>query len=72
MPLTARMSAGTFSIVGRIERLAGRRRGEAIQPAVLIADDDAAFVVGAEIDPRALLDAGHRVEQLDLESLWQP
>ena len=51
----------------RVERLAGRRRREAIQPAVLITGDDAALRVGAKIHPRSLLAAGHGVEQLDLE-----
>ena len=52
-----------------IKRLAGRGRREAEEAAVLIARDDAALGVGAEIDPRALFGAGHGVEQLDLEIL---
>ena len=50
-----------------VERLAGRGRREAIQPAVLIAGDDAALRVSAKIHPRSLLAAGHGVEQFDLE-----
>ena len=35
----------------------------------MVAREDAPFVVRAEIHPRALLSARHRVEQLDLEVL---
>ena len=53
---------------GALQRLAGRGRREAVEPAVLIARVDAATVIGAEIDPRALLDARHGVNQLDGEA----
>ena len=53
----------------RIERLPGGRRGKAVEPAVLVAGIDATLVIVAEIHPRALLAAGHGVEQLHLEVL---
>ena len=42
---------GHFFDLGRIKRLPRRRRQETIQPAVLIAGEDASLRVHAEIDP---------------------
>ena len=60
---------GQLLHVLRIERLARRGGVETIQPAVLITRVDAPLVVRAEIHPRALRLAGHRVEQLHFEIL---
>ena len=58
---------GNFLDALRIERLSRLRRGEAIQPAVLIADEDPLFVVDAQIHPRSLIGSGDRIQQLDLK-----
>ena len=54
--------------VGRLERLAGGRGGEAVEVAVLVAGVDAAFVVGAKRDPGSLDVARDGIEELYLES----
>ena len=52
-----------------LEAVAGaeRRRGEAVELAVLIGDDEAALGVHAHRDPGTLDALGHGVEQLDFE-----
>ena len=63
------MFAGTLLDRRRVERLPGGGGVNRIEPAVLVAGVDAALVVDAQVDPRSLRRAGHRIEQLDLEVL---
>ena len=50
-----------------LEDLACRRRRKTIKSAELVACENAALRVDAEIYPRALFDPGHRVDQLHAE-----
>ena len=59
--------SGHFLHVCRLQRLTRGGSVEAVETAVLIAGIDAAFVVGAEVHPRALIAAGHRIQQLHFE-----
>ena len=53
---------------GALQGFARGGRREAVEAAVLIARVDAAAVVSTEVDPRALLDAGHGVDEFDGEA----
>ena len=52
-----------------IDVLARCRNGKAVNPSVLITDDQALLVVHAHRDPRSLLFHGHGIEQVDLEAV---
>ena len=43
--------------------------GKAVDPTVLVADDQALLVVHAHRNPRALFFHGHGIEQIDLEAV---
>ena len=58
---------GHFLDVAGFEGLACGRGGEAVEAAVLVGGVDAAFVIGAEVDPGALFAAGDGVEEFDFE-----
>ena len=51
-----------------VDVLAGCRNGEAVNPSVLITDDQALLVVHAHRNPRTLFFHGHGIEQVDLEA----
>ena len=61
-----RQSDGEFFNLGAGAR-ADRRRGDPVEPAVLVAGGDPALGVNGERDPRTLLFLWHRVEQLHFE-----
>ena len=52
---------------GRILAAQGRRC-DAIEPSILVGNDEAAFVIVAHADPGTLLIPGNRVEQFNVES----
>ena len=54
---------------GRVEGLVGRRSGEAVEAAVLIAHNEAPLVVLAHGNPRSLLVPRYRIEELDCKTL---
>ena len=54
---------------GRVEGLVGRRSGEAVEAAVLIAHNEAPLVVLAHGNPRSLLVPRDRVKELDRKAL---